>query len=158
MDPAEGALFEAQPLTRTMSDKKKVVIVDDHPLFRQRLAQLLSYEPDIEVVGEAENVADAIALIQGDLPDLAIVDISLKGSSGLELIKSIKPRSIGLHVLVVSMHKESLYAERAIRAGATGYITKNQPVDEVLSAVRRVLGGEIYLSEKIASGILNSLA
>jgi DNA-binding NarL/FixJ family response regulator len=141
-----------------MSDKKKVVIVDDHSLFRQRLTQLLSYEPDIEVVGEAENAADAIALIQGTLPDLAIVDISLKGSSGLELIKSIKPRSIGLPVLVISMHKESLYAERAIRAGATGYITKNRPADEVLSAVRRVLGGEIYLSEKMASGILNSLA
>ena len=138
-----------------MSDKKKVIIVDDHPLFRQRLIQLLSYEPDIEVVGEADNTTDAIELISNTLPNLAIVDISLKGSSGLELIKSIEPRSIGVYVLVLSIHKESLYGDRAIRAGAAGYITKNRPVDEILLAIRRVLAGEVYLSEK-ASGILNS--
>jgi len=129
-----------------MSDnKKKVVIVDDHPLFRERLAQLINYQPDMEVTGEAESTKDAIQLIQNTSPDLAIVDITLKGSSGLELIKSIRPLSIGLPVLVLSMHEESLYAERAIRAGATGYITKYQPADEVLLAInlgrRPVLSG-----------------
>jgi DNA-binding NarL/FixJ family response regulator len=138
-------------------NKKKVVIVDDHPLFRERLAQLINYEPDMEVTGEAENTRDAIQLIRNSPPDLTTVDITLKGSSGLELIKSIKPRSTGLRVLVLSMHDESLYAERALRAGASGYITKHQGADEVLLAIRRVLAGEIYLSEKMTSGLLKSL-
>jgi DNA-binding NarL/FixJ family response regulator len=140
-----------------MSDKKKVVIVDDHPLFRRRLAQLIRCEADIEVVGEAENTTDAIELIRNTLPNLAIVDIGLKGSSGLELINSIRAWSISVHILVLSMHEESLYAERVIRAGAAGYITKNQPADEILLAVRRVLGGELYLSEAMTLRIWNSL-
>ena len=135
----------------------KVVIVDDHPLFRERLAQLINHEPDMEVTGEADSAEDAIQLIRNRSPDLAIVDITLKGSSGLELIKSIKALSIGVPVLVLSMHEESLYAERALRAGATGYITKHQAADEVLSAIRRVLAGEVYLSEKMTSGFLKSL-
>jgi DNA-binding NarL/FixJ family response regulator len=138
-------------------NKKKVVIVDDHPLFRERLAQLINYEPDMEVTGEAESSKDAIQLIRKTSPDLATVDITLKGSSGLELIKSIKPISIGLRVLVLTMHEESLYAERALRAGASGYITKHQAADEVLLAIRRVLAGEVYLSEKMTSGFLKSL-
>jgi len=136
--------------------KKKVVIVDDHPLFRESLAQLINYEPDMEVTGEAENTKDAIQLIRNTSPDLAIVDITLKASSGLELIKSLKPLSIGLPVIVLSMHKESIYAERALRAGASGYITKHQAADEVLVAIRRVLAGEVYLSEKMTSGLLES--
>jgi DNA-binding NarL/FixJ family response regulator len=138
-------------------NKKKVVIVDDHPLFRERLAQLINCEPDLEVSGEAESTKDAIQLIRNTSPDLATVDITLKGSSGLELIKSIKPVSIGLRVLVLTMHEESLYAERALRAGASGYITKHQAADEVLLAIRRVLAGEVYLSEKMTSGFLKSL-
>lgn len=138
-------------------NKKKVVIVDDHPLFRERLAQLINYEPDMEVTGEAESTQDAIPLIRNTSPDLATVDITLKGSSGLELIKRIKPLSIGIRVLVLSMHEESLYAERALRAGASGYITKHQAADEVLVAIRRVLAGEVYLSEKMTSGLLKSL-
>ena len=141
-----------------MSDNKiKVVIVDDHPLFRERLAQLINHEPDMEVTGESDTAEDAIQLIRNRSPDLAIIDITLKGSSGLELIKSIKALSIGVPVLVLSMHEESLYAERALHAGATGYITKHQAADEVLSAIRRVLAGEIYLSEKMTSGFLKSL-
>jgi len=113
-----------------MSDKEeRVVIVDDHPLFRERLAQLINHELDMEVCGEAENAAQGIQLIRNSSPDLAIVDITLKGSSGLELIKSIKALSIGTPVLVLSMHDEALYAERALRAGATGYITKHQAAD-----------------------------
>jgi DNA-binding NarL/FixJ family response regulator len=137
--------------------KKQVIIVDDHPLFRERLAQLINHELDLEVAGQAENAMGAIQLILDSSPDLAIVDITLRGSSGLELIKSIKALSIGLPVLVLSMHDESLYAERALRAGATGYITKNQGADEVISAIRRVLAGEIYLSAQMTSGFLKSL-
>ena len=141
-----------------MSDsKKKVVIVDDHPLFRERLAQLINHELDMEVAGEAESAKDAIQLIRNTSPDLAIVDITLNESSGLELIKSIRALSIGMPVLVLSMHEESLYAERALRAGATGYITKHQAAGEVILAIRRVLVGGIYLSEKMTSGFLKSL-
>ena len=138
-------------------NKIKVVIVDDHPLFRERLAQLINHEPDMEVTGDADTAKDAIQLIRNTSPDLAIIDITLKESSGLELVKSIKALSIGVPVLVLSMHEESLYAERALRAGATGYITKHQAADEVLAAIRRVLAGEVYLSEKMTSGFLKSL-
>ena len=137
--------------------KKKVVIVDDHPLFRERLAQLINHELDLEVVGEAESAKEAIQLVRDRSPDLAIIDITLKGSSGLELIKSIKSLSIGVPMLVLSMHDESLYAERALRAGATGYITKHQAADEVLLAIRRVLAEEVYISEKMNSVFLKSL-
>src|ERR1700692_665058 len=141
-----------------MSEKKeRVVIVDDHPLFRERLSELINHELNMEVCGEAEDAQRAIDLIRNTSPDLAIVDITLKGSSGLELIKSIKALSIGVPVLVLSMHEESLYAERALHAGATGYITKHQAADEVLSAIRRVLAGEVYLSGKMTSGFLKSL-
>src|SRR5947207_2094953 len=133
------------------NSKKKVVIVDDHPLCRDRLAQLINHELDMEVIGEAESAKKAIQLIRDRSPDLAIIDITLEGSSGLELIKSIKTLSTGVPILVLSMHDESLYAERALRAGATGYITKHQAADEVLLAIRRVLAAEVYLSEKMTS-------
>jgi DNA-binding NarL/FixJ family response regulator len=137
--------------------KKRVVIVDDHPLFRDRLSQLINHELDLEVCGESETAEQAIQLIRRVTPDLAIVDITLKGSSGLELIKGIRALSIGIPILVLSMHEESLYAERALRAGATGYITKNQGAEEVLAAIRRVLTGEIYLSNKMTSVVLRNL-
>ncbi len=147
----------AQLLSLMNDNKKKAVIVDDHPLFRERLAQLINYQPDMEVTGEAENTRDAIELIRKTSPDLATVDITLRGSSGLQLVKSIVPISIGLRVLVLSMHEETLYAGRALRAGASGYITKHQAADEVLVAIRRVLAGEVYLSEKMTSGLLKTL-
>jgi DNA-binding NarL/FixJ family response regulator len=134
--------------------KKRVMIVDDHPLFRERLAQLINHEPDLEVCGETEDAEKAIQIIRNAFPDLVIIDITLKGSSGLELIKTIKALSIGAPMLVLSMHDESLYAERALRAGATGYITKHQAAYEVLFALRRVLAGEVYLSEKMTSLVL----
>lgn len=137
--------------------KKKIVIVDDHPLLRERLAQLINNELDMEVIGEAESAKEAIQLIRERSPDLAIIDITLKGSSGLELIKSIKTLSIGVPILVLSMHDESLYAERVLRGGATGYITKHQAADEVLLAIRRVLAGKVYMSEKMTSVFLKSL-
>src|SRR5260370_19460566 len=141
-----------------MSEKKeRVVIVDDHPLFRERLYQLINHELDMEVCGEAEDARQAIELIRNTSPDLAIVDITLKGSSGLELIKSIKALPIGVPVLVLSMHDESLYAERALRSGAAGYITKHESADNVLLAIGRVLAGEVYLSEKMTSVFLMRL-
>jgi len=141
-----------------MSEKKeRVVIVDDHPLFRERLAELINQELDMEICGEAEDAQQAIELIRNISPNLVIVDITLKRSSGLELIKSIKALPIGVPVLVLSMHDESLYAERALRAGASGYITKHEAADNVLLAIRRVLAGEVYLSETTTSVFLRSL-
>jgi DNA-binding NarL/FixJ family response regulator len=142
----------------TMSEKARVVVVDDHPLFRERLCQLINNEPDMEICGEADNAQEAIQIIRETSQNLAIIDITLKTSSGLELIKSIKALSIGVPVLVLSMHDESLYAERALRAGASGYITKSQEAAQVLLAVRSVLIGKIYLSEEMTSGFLKSLA
>jgi DNA-binding NarL/FixJ family response regulator len=138
--------------------KERVVIVDDHPMFRERLSQLINNELDMEVSGEAEDAEQAIRLIRETSPNLAIVDITLKGSSGLELVKSIKALSIVVPVLVLSMHDESLYAERALRAGATGYITKSQATEEVLLAIRRVLAGEIYLSERMTTVFLRNIS
>jgi DNA-binding NarL/FixJ family response regulator len=138
--------------------KQRVVIVDDHPMFRERLSQLINYELDMEVCGEADDAQEGIRLIRDTSPNLAIVDIALKGSSGLELVKSIKALSIVMPVLVLSMHDESLYGERVLRAGANGYITKHQATEEVLSAIRRVLAGEIYLSEKMTTYFLKSLS
>jgi DNA-binding NarL/FixJ family response regulator len=138
--------------------KKRVVIVDDHPLVRERLAQIFNHELDMEVCGEAEDAKLAMETIRREKPDLVIVDITLKNSSGLDLIKSIKQHSPTLPILVLSMHEESLYAERVLRAGASGYITKHQQPEEVLAAVRRVLGGEIYVSDKMASEFLRSLS
>ena len=138
--------------------KQRVVIVDDHPMFRERLSQLINHELDMELCGEADDAHEGLRLIRETAPDLAIVDITLKGSSGLGLIKSIRELSIAMPVLVLSMHEESLYAERALRAGASGYITKLQATEEVLSAIRRVLAGEIYLSEKMTTSYLKSLS
>ena len=137
--------------------KTKVVIVEDHPLFRERLALLINKEPDMEVCGEADNIRAAMEVIQATQPDAAVVDITLKGSSGLELLKDLKAQSIELPVLVLSMHDESLYAERAIRAGAKGYITKDEASDKVMMAIRKVMGGVIYLSEGTTSRILKNI-
>lgn len=140
-----------------MNVKERVVVVDDHPLFRDRLAQIINHEPDLEVCGEADDVPSAIAMLQSSSPGLLIVDISLQGTSGLELIKQCRALSMKIPILVLSMHDESLYAERALRAGANGYITKRQPAVEVLAAIRRVRTGEVYLSDKMTAGVLRTL-
>src|SRR5258708_39720283 len=113
--------------------KKRVMIVDDHPLVRERLVQIFNHELDMEVCGEAEDAKLAMETIRHEMPDLVIVDITLKNSSGLDLIKSIKLHSPTLPILVLSMHEESLYAERVLRAGASGYITKHQQPAEGLA-------------------------
>jgi DNA-binding NarL/FixJ family response regulator len=137
--------------------KARVIVVDDHPLFRERLCQLINNEQDMEICGEAENAQPALQIIRETSPNLAIVDITLKTSSGLELVKNIKALSIGVPVLVLSMHDESLYAERALRAGAMGYITKSEEAAEVILAVRSVLAGKIYLSQEMTSTFLEGL-
>ena len=141
-----------------MSEKKKrVVIVEDHPMVRERLADLIAGEQDMEVVGEADDGASALALFSEPPPDLAIVDITLKGTSGLELIKSLRAQSIFTPILVLSMHEESVYAHRALGAGANGYIAKNCASTDVLSAARKVLAGEVYLSPEMTSDVLKKL-
>jgi DNA-binding NarL/FixJ family response regulator len=137
--------------------KARVVVVDDHPLFRERLCQLINNQEDMETCGEADSAQAALQVIRETSPDLAIVDITLKASSGLELIKSVRALSIGVPVLVLSMHDESLYAERALRAGATGYITKNEEAAQVLLAIRSVLAGKIHLSVEMTSNFLKGL-
>ena len=134
-------------------EKERIIIVDDHPLFRERLSELINHELDMEVCGEAEDARQAIEIIRNTSPDLAIVDITLKGSGGLELIKSIRELPTAIPVLVLSMHEESLYAERALRAGAAGYITKHESAENVLLAIRRVLAGEVYLSGTLTSEV-----
>ena len=142
-----------------MSEKKKrVVIVEDHIMVREHIMNLVNNEPDLEVCGEADNIRQGMEMIRKILPDLAIVDITLVGGgNGLEIIKSLKMLSLPIPVLVLSMHEESLYAERALRAGAKGYITKHRASHELLSAIRRVLAGEVYVSEKLVSKVLQKM-
>lgn len=136
----------------------KVLLVDDHPMFREYLAQLINRDLGLTVCGEADNVRDAMQLILQTRPDVAIVDITLRGSSGLELLKDIKAQGIAINVLVLSMHDEDLYAERALRAGARGYITKNEVSTTVVKAIRRVVAGEIYASKKFTNALLERLS
>lgn len=136
---------------------KKVLIVEDHPMFRTMLAQLISQEPGMEVCGEVDNITDAMDLIEQSLPDMAVVDITLHGSSGLELIKNLKARRIHLPVLVLSMHAEALYAERVLRAGAKGYISKLEPPAEVMAAIRKVMDGGIHVSRLVSETIVGRL-
>ena len=134
--------------------KRKVFVVDDHPIVRAGLAQLINREPDLEVCGDAEEMHAAMQTIESLKPDILIVDISLAGPDGLELLKTIRSRDPSLPVLILSMHDESIYAERALRAGANGYIMKQEATDRVLIALRRILNREIYVSDRVASKML----
>jgi len=135
-------------------NKAKILIVDDHPLVREGLADLVNKEKDLVVCGQAEDAYQAIEAIRELKPDMAIVDISLKEKSGLELIKDIKIQHPGLPVLTLSMHEESVYAERALRAGAKGYIMKREATKKVVTAIRKVLRGQLYLSEKMTTRLV----
>ena len=138
--------------------RRKVVLVEDHPLFRERLGQLINKDVGMAVCGESDNIREAMAIITREQPDIAIVDITLRGSSGLELIKDLKAQGIDIPVLVLSMHEESLYAERVLRAGAKGYITKNEASSEIILAIRQVLAGEVYVSSRVTAGILKRMS
>jgi DNA-binding NarL/FixJ family response regulator len=135
----------------------RILLVDDHPLLRQGLAQLINQEKDMVICGEAENAHQAIDAIEATRCDIAIIDISLGGTSGLELLKNIKVRYPKLLVLMLSMHDETIYAQRALRAGAAGYIMKQEATERVLTALRKVLQGEVYLSERLGTRMLNQL-
>ena len=134
--------------------KKRILVVDDHPIVRQGLALLINREPDMLVCGEAEEAIGALHVLASAHPDVLIVDISLTGPDGLDLLKTIRTTHPTLPVLILSMHDESIYAERALRAGANGYIMKQEATEKVLVAVRRILSGEIYVSDLIANQML----
>lgn len=134
--------------------KNRVLVVDDHPIVRQGLALLINREPDLTVCGEAEDARMAMQCIIATKPDILVVDISLNGPDGLDLLKDIRTRYPDLPVLILSMHDESIYAERALRAGAQGYIMKQEASEKVLLALRRILSNEIYVSERISNRML----
>jgi len=131
--------------------KIKIFLVDDHPLVREWLANLIHQQPDLVVCGESEDAPQALQEISIAKPDVAIVDISLKRGSGIELIKNLKAQHPGVAIIVLSMHDERLYAERALRAGARGYIMKSETAKKVITAIRQVLDGKIYMSESLAA-------
>ena len=137
------------------SPRRKVLIVDDHPLLRDGLAKVINQQPDLAVCGEAANARAGLAAAAKLRPDVAIVDLSLEEGSGLDLIKDIHARDPKLPMLVLSMHPEHLYAERAIRAGARGYLMKREPVERVLAALRKVLAGQMAVSDDIVSRLLS---
>lgn len=140
-----------------MDVERKIFVVEDHPVFRVGLRELIDQEPDLRVCGEAEDVGTALAEITRHQPDLVIVDLSLKGRSGMELIREIRANLKDTPVLVLSMYDEALYAERALTAGARGYIMKQEASESIVGAVRRVLEGKIYLSAAITDEILGKL-
>jgi DNA-binding NarL/FixJ family response regulator len=142
------------PPRKKPAAKKRLLIVDDHPMMRQGLAQLINNEPDLEVSWEADTAGQALDAVSSHTPDLILADISLPDKNGLELIKDIHALRPGTSVLVVSMHDEALYAERVLRAGGRGYIMKQEGGKKLMIAIRQVLSGQIYVSEKMSAKIL----
>ena len=138
--------------------KHRVFLVDDHPITREGLVRLINFEPDLEVCGQAGTAAKAISEIEHIKPDLAVIDVSLtRGPSGLELVKDLANRNPHLKMLVLSTHDESLYAERALRAGAKGYVMKQEPMERVMTAIREVLRGGIYLSDSMNARLIDKM-
>ena len=134
--------------------RSRVLIVDDHPAVREALALRIGRQADLEVCGEVADTNEALRLVEETRPDVAVVDISLKSSNGIDLIRRINDRHAHVRILVWSMHSESLYAERALHAGALGYITKDQATDAIVEAIRRVLAGKVWLSEAMAERLV----
>lgn len=138
--------------------KTKVLLVDDHPIVRSGLAGLISAEADLSICGEAEDVQGALAILRAELPQLAIVDVSLKESSGIDLMERIREEAPHTRTLALSMYDEELYAERALRAGAQGFVSKKNALDVLIVAIRDILAGGIYLSPAMKNRILGRLA
>ncbi|HMD54866.1 MAG TPA: response regulator transcription factor [Phycisphaerae bacterium] len=143
---------------RNQTEKKRILVADDHPVVRESLKLLIGQESDLAVCGEAENREQALTIPAASQPHLVILDLSLKDSHGTELIKDLHARYPQVLILVLSMHDESIYAERVIRAGAQGYITKQEPPSKILTAIRCVLSGEIYWSETAAIRVATKFA
>lgn len=141
-------------MTNTNPRRAKILIVDDHPAVREALSIRISRQAGLSVCGEAADLSEALQLVEETKPDVAVIDISLKKGDGIELIKRIRDRSRNVRMLVWSMHPESLYAERALHAGALGYVNKDQATEEIVKAIRRVLAGKVYLSETMAERML----
>lgn len=141
-----------------MSDKARIVIVDDHPIVRHGVSRLLNREEDLTVTGEAENAAAALELLEEELPDVVLVDLVLDGESGLDLIASIRERWPDLPILVVSMHDAPDYLERVLKAGAQGFVNKKESIQRLADAIRRVLGGKVYIGENMMDVLARSLA
>jgi DNA-binding NarL/FixJ family response regulator len=142
-------------MSRKKSKKRwRILIVDDHPAVREALALRIGRQPDLEVCGEAVDMGEALRLVADACPDVAVVDITLKTGNGIDLIKRIKDRNEHVRILIWSMHSEALYAPRALRAGALGYVNKDQATDTIVEAIRRVLSGKVYLSETMTERVL----
>jgi DNA-binding NarL/FixJ family response regulator len=146
---------KADPPARTES-RKRILILDDHPMTRHGLAQLINREPDIAVCGEATVASQAFAAIPSTKPDLVLADITMPGKSGLEFIKDMKAHYPEIPILVISMHSESIYAERVLRSGGRGYVMKSEGGERVLEAIRHVLDGAIYVSRGMAAVLLDN--
>lgn len=146
------------PTAKQHAGKKKVFVIDDHPIVRERVAELINQESDLIVCGEAEEAVQAVKQVAAAAPDIAIVDITLKDTYGIELIKQLKELHPKLPILVLSMHDESVYGERALRAGAKGYLTKQEASKKIIDAIRRILRGEIYVSDKLAGALVRKVA
>lgn len=140
-----------------IASKRKIMLVDDHPIVRHGMAMLIEDEPDMMVCEECGSARETIQKIEISQPDIILVDVSLDGSNGVDLTKSIREKFPELPVLILSMHDETLYAERALRAGARGYVMKQEAADTVLKAIRTVLDGDIYLSKRLSSKVLRDL-
>jgi DNA-binding NarL/FixJ family response regulator len=147
----------AKMLTKPQQ-KQKVFLIDDHPVLRKGLGRLIDDQPDLAMCGEAESPAEAMRLLPAANADVVIVDLTLKGGDGLELCKQIRDRFTTLPILVVSMHDESLYAERALKAGARGYVMKQEPQETIMSALRMVASGEVFLSPMMSAKLLRSFS
>ena len=141
-----------------VSRNHRVFIVDDHPLVREGLANLINQQTDVTVCGESEDSASAMSGIQALQPDVILVDISLKNESGLELVKTLKNQYPDLAVIVISMHDEALYAKRALHAGARGYVMKRETTKNVLTAIRRVLEGDVYVSDRVVNSMAKRMS
>jgi len=145
-------------MDQQLIEKASIMIVDDHPIVSNGIQQLIDREPDMKVIHSAQDAESAMKYVEKFSPDLMVVDISLKGSTnGIDLIKSLKKRYPKIKSLVLSMHEENLYAERAIKAGAKGYIMKNDLTDNIVKAIRSILRGNLYLSDTITSKLINHM-
>jgi DNA-binding NarL/FixJ family response regulator len=147
-------MAKRKPIAPKTAARKKILIVDDHPMMREGLRGVINREPDMMVCGEVENAHQAVDAVQKLAPDLALVDVTLPGKSGLELVKDLKAMHPRVVILALSMHDESLYAERMLRAGASGYITKQQPSEELVKAIRQVLDNHVYVSKEMSESLL----